>query len=71
MSGTIRDVYLVPLYDPGNIQTIQVVDVPDNTNSGGVIFDGFRRSILWINGGVINSLSVDDDTASTLVDLCE
>ena len=68
---TNRDIYIIPLYDPDNIQAIKVVDLPDDADAGGVIYDGYRRSILWAEGGVINMVSVDDDSVSTLIDLCK
>ena len=68
---SIRDVYMIPLNESGTSQAIKVADLDDNANSGGVIFDGFRRSVLYSVSGVIYSVSIDDGTESTLADLCK
>ena len=69
--ASVRDVYMIPLNESGTSQAIKVVDLDDNANSGGIIFDGIRRSILYSVSGVIYSKSIDDDTESTLADLCK
>ena len=69
--GSQRDVYMIPLNESGTSQVIKVADLDDYANSGGIIFDGFRRSVLYSVSGVIYSVSIDDGTESTLADLCK
>ena len=66
-----RDVYMIPLNESGTSQTIKVADLDDSANSGGIVFDGFRRSVQYSVSGVIYSVSIDDGTESTLADLCK
>ena len=32
-----RDAYIIPLYNPDDIQAIKLIDLLDNTNTGGLI----------------------------------
>ena len=68
-NNTLRDVFMIPLNESGTSEAIKVVDLADSAISNGVIFDGFRRSIIYSVGGVIKALSIDGDAESTLADL--
>ena len=62
---------MIPLNESGSSEAIKVVDLPDNAVSGGIVFDGFRRSILYSLLGVIYSVNIDDGSETFLVDLCK
>ena len=67
--NTLRDVFMIPLNESGTTEVIKVVDLADSAISNGIIFDGFRRSVIYSVGGIIKSLSIDGVAESTLADL--
>ena len=71
-SGGGRAIYQMPLLvngsDPTSADTIHNSDDMSDT---GFTYNYKTRSVLWSEGKEVKSLNIDDDSITTLVDVCK
>ena len=68
-----RSIYQMPLSVNGSSPTTadKIVQQSDDISNNGFIYNYKSKSVLWAFGKEIKSISIDDNSISTLADICK
>ena len=68
-----RSIYQMPLTVNGSNPTTadKIVQQGDDMSNGGFIYNFKTRSVLWAYGREIKRISIDDNSMTTIADICK